>query len=109
MSQSVSEQSADLEMLAHLKILGQKEQGGIIKVMAVVDMVLNFLITDKSIMAEWSSVPSQVSKCSTRGSWDDPRTNQKSPRTTLYSVCYDATDWTNVVNEQKISIKSMTN
>ena len=32
--------------------------------MAVVDMVLNFLITDKSIMAERSSVPSQVSKCS---------------------------------------------
>ena len=46
------------------KILGQKEQGGIIKVMAVVAMVLNFLITDKSIMAEWSAVPSQVSKCS---------------------------------------------
>ena len=22
-----------------------------------------------------------------RGSWDDPRTSQKSPRTTLYSVC----------------------
>ena len=35
-----------------LKILGQKEQGGISKVMAVVNMVLNFLITDKSIMAE---------------------------------------------------------
>jgi hypothetical protein len=48
-----------------LKILGQKEQGGIIKVVAVVDMVLNFLITDKSIMAEKFSVPSQVSKCST--------------------------------------------
>ena len=49
----------------YLKILGQKEQGGIIKVVSVVDMVLNFLITDKSIMAERSSVPSQVFKCST--------------------------------------------
>ena len=36
---------------------------GIIKLVAVVDMVLNFLITDKSIRAERSSVPSQVSKC----------------------------------------------
>ena len=64
-----------------LKILGQKEQGGIIKVMAVFDMVLNFLITDKSVMAEKSSVPD----------------------------CQDATDWTNVVNEQNFSLKSMTN
>ena len=45
--------------------MGQKEQEGIIKVVAVVDMVINFLITDKSIMEERSSVPSQVSKCST--------------------------------------------
>ena len=39
-----------------------KEQGGFVKLVAVVDMILNFLITDKSIMAETSSVPSQVSK-----------------------------------------------
>ena len=43
----------------------QKKTEGIIKLEAVVNMVLNFLITDKSIMAERSSVPSQVSKCST--------------------------------------------
>ena len=49
----------------YLKISGQKEQGGIIRVVSVVDMVLNFFITDKSIMAERSSVPSHVSKCST--------------------------------------------
>ena len=48
-----------------LKILGQKEQGGIIKLVAVVNIIIHFLITDKSIMAERSSVPSQVSKCST--------------------------------------------
>ena len=30
-----------------LKIFGQKEQGGIMKVVTVVDKVLNFLITDK--------------------------------------------------------------
>ena len=48
-----------------LKILRQKEQGVIIKVVAVVHMFLNFLITDKSIIAERSSVPSQESKCLT--------------------------------------------
>ena len=48
-----------------LKIFGRKEQGGIIKLEAVVDMVLNFRITDKHIMAERSSVPSQISKRST--------------------------------------------
>jgi hypothetical protein len=40
--------------------VGQKEQGGILKLEAVVDMVLNFLITDKRIMAERSSVPRDV-------------------------------------------------
>ena len=45
-----------------LKIIGQKEQEGINRVVAVVDMVLNILITDKSIMAERSSVQPQVSK-----------------------------------------------
>ena len=48
-----------------LKILGHKEQRGIIKVVAVDSMVIKFLITDKSIMAERSSVQSQVSKLST--------------------------------------------
>ena len=43
--------------------LGTERTGGIIEVVAVVDMVLNFHITDKSIMAERSYVPSQ-SKCS---------------------------------------------
>ena len=36
-----------------------------LKLVVVVDMVLNFLIPDKSIMAEWSSVPSKESKCLT--------------------------------------------
>ena len=44
--------------------LRTKISGGIIEMVAVVNMVLNFLITDKSIMAERSYVPSQVSKCS---------------------------------------------
>ena len=105
-----------------LKIFGQKEQGGIIKVVAVVNMVLNFLITDKSIMAERSYVPYQYINVQAlhpfhqvfrykrgRGIWDDPRTSQKSPRTTLYSVCYDTTDWTNVVNKQNFFTKSLTN
>ena len=39
--------------------------GGSIKLVVVVAMVLTFLITDKSIMAEGSSVPSKVSKCLT--------------------------------------------
>ena len=42
--------------------LGTERTGGISKLVVVVDMVLNFLITDKSIMAERSFVPSQVSK-----------------------------------------------
>ena len=48
----------------YLKILGQKEQGGVIKLVAVVNIVLNFLITDKRIMAEKSSVPSKRSTTS---------------------------------------------
>ena len=44
--------------------LGTERTGGIIRVVAVVNMVLNFLITDKSILAERSYVPSQVSNCS---------------------------------------------
>ena len=40
----------------------ERTGGGDIKVVAVVDMVFNFPITDKSIMADRSSVPSQVSK-----------------------------------------------
>ena len=83
-----------------LKILGQKVYGGVIKLVAVINMVLNFLLTDKSIMEERFYVPSQVSKYSStssllssilvkkgRGIWDDSRTSQKSPRATLYSVC----------------------
>ena len=60
-----------------LKILGQKEQGGIIKLMAVVNMVLNFLITDKPIMAERFSVPTQVSKRSTTSSFSSKILVQK--------------------------------
>ena len=45
--------------------LGSEGIGGIMKQVAIVDMILKFLITEKSIMAEMSSVPSQVSKCST--------------------------------------------
>ena len=46
------------------KNLWTERTGGIIEVVAVVDMVLNFLITDKSVMAKRSYVPSQVSKSS---------------------------------------------
>ena len=69
-------------------MMGHKEYGGIIKVVAVVNMVLNFLVTDKSIMAEWFKRFSPYIKfIGTKG----------------------ATDWTNVVNEQNFSTKSMTN
>ena len=42
--------------------LGIERTGGISKLVVVVDMVLNFFITDKSIMAKRSPVPSQVFK-----------------------------------------------
>ena len=45
--------------------LGTERTGGIIKLVAVVNMILNIFITDKSILTERSSVPSKVSKCST--------------------------------------------
>ena len=45
--------------------LGTERMGGIIKLGANVNMILNFLIIDKSIVAERSSVPLQLSKCST--------------------------------------------
>ena len=60
-----------------MKIFGQKEQGGIIELLVVVDMVLNFLITDKHIMAERSSVPSRVSKCSTTSAFSSKILVQK--------------------------------
>ena len=44
--------------------IGTERTGVIIRVVAVVNMVPNFLITDKSFLAERSNVPSQVSKCS---------------------------------------------
>ena len=57
--------------------LGTERTEGIIKLVAVVDMVLNFLITDKSIMAERSSVQSQVSKCSTTSAFSSKILVQK--------------------------------
>ena len=51
--------------ITSLKILGQKKPGCFIKLVVAVNMVFNFLITDISIMAERSSVPSKVSKCLT--------------------------------------------
>ena len=50
---------------------------GIIKLVAVVDMLLNFLITYKSIIAERSYVPSQVSKCSTTSAFSSKMLVQK--------------------------------
>ena len=47
--------------------------------MVVVDMVLKFLITDKSIMAERSFVPSQVSKCLTTSAFSSNILLQKGP------------------------------
>ena len=106
-----------------LKIFGQKEQVGIIKLVAVVHMVLNFRITEKSIIAERSSVPSQVSKCSTTSAFSSKILVQKgqgklawfkdksevsepySPFSLLRCNCLDQ----NVVNQQSFSTKSMTN
>ena len=49
--------------------LGIEKTGCFIKLLVVVNMVFNFLITDKSIMAERSFVPSKVSKCLTTSSF----------------------------------------
>ena len=106
-----------------LTILGQKEQRGIIKLVAVVNMVPNFLITEKSIMGERSSVPSQVSKCSTTSAfsskilvqkgqgklgWFKDKSEVSEPNSPFSLLRCNWLD-KNVVNEQNFSIKSMTN
>ena len=74
--------------------------GGIIKVLAVVDMVLNY---SSLTQVSWQKGTLCYHKYLNvqplqpfhqlflykrgKGSWDDPRTCQKSRRTTLYSVC----------------------
>ena len=57
--------------------LGTERTGVMIELVAVVNMVLNFPITDKSTMAERSFVPSQVSKCLTTSAFSSKILVQK--------------------------------
>ena len=86
------------------KILGQKEQGGIIRLLASqVSWQKSPLWHHKYLNVQPLHPFNQRSWYRRgSGSWDDPRTSQKSPSPTLRSVFYDETDWTKMLLMSRI-------